>query len=91
VPTVHPNYTQPHTLFHQCLYTCNYTVLANGQPVTGDCTLDCVYVCAAHWNVGIFAWLWRRFTTDLPAGVSEMNQRLVEEAEAGDLPFGSQV
>ena len=32
-----------------------------------------------------------RFTTDLPAGVCEMNQRLVEEAEAGDLPTGSQV
>ncbi|DBA91767.1 TPA: hypothetical protein ACH3X1_003357 [Trebouxia sp. C0004] len=31
------------------------------------------------------------FTTELPAGVSEMNQRLVEEAEAGDLPLGSQV
>ncbi|DBB12672.1 hypothetical protein WJX82_009176 [Trebouxia sp. C0006] len=30
------------------------------------------------------------FTTDLPAGVTEMNQRLVEEAEAGDLPLGSQ-
>ena len=42
-------------------------------------------------NVGILGWLLRRFTTDLPAGVSEMNQRLVEEAEAGDLPLGSQV
>ncbi len=42
-------------------------------------------------SVGILAWLRRRFTTDLPAGVSEMNQRLVEEAEAGDLPLGSQV
>ncbi len=42
-------------------------------------------------NPGILAWLRRRFTTDLPAGVSEMNQKLVEEAEAGDLPLGSQV
>ncbi len=42
-------------------------------------------------KVGILAWLRRRFTTDLPAGVSEMNQRLVEEAEAGELPLDSQV
>ena len=32
-----------------------------------------------------------RFTADLPAGVSEMNERLVQEAEAGELPLGSQV
>jgi len=51
----------------------------------------CADVCSTHWDVGILAWLWRRFTTDLPAGVTEMNQRLVEEAEAGDLPLGSQV
>lgn len=32
-----------------------------------------------------------RFKTDLPDGVSEMNERLVAEAEAGDYPPGVQV
>ena len=42
--------------------------------------------CSFVTHAGMF-----RFTADLPAGVSEMNERLVQEAEAGELPLGSQV
>jgi len=45
VPTMHPNYTKPQTLFHQCQYTCNYSVPATGQPATGECTLGRLCLC----------------------------------------------
>ncbi len=54
-------------------------------------TVDCVTVAQSRATTDNTNLCWLRFTTDLPAGVSEMNERLVEEAQAGDLPIGSQV